>query len=45
MNVRLIVHGHHHETYAAALPDGIRVLGVGLAEVVDLDGHTVASAR
>jgi len=29
---RLIVHGHHHESYAATLPNGIRVRGLGLAE-------------
>jgi hypothetical protein len=29
---RLIVHGHHHQSYAAVLPDGIRVRGLGLAE-------------
>jgi predicted phosphodiesterase len=30
---RLIVHGHHHESYAAELPNGIRVRGLGLAEM------------
>jgi len=29
---RLIVHGHHHQSYAAVLPNGIRVRGLGLAE-------------
>jgi predicted phosphodiesterase len=29
---RLIVHGHHHESYEATLPNGIRVRGLGLAE-------------
>ena len=29
---RWIIHGHHHESYAATLPDGIRVRGLGLAE-------------
>jgi predicted phosphodiesterase len=29
---RLIVHGHHHRSYAATLPNGIRVRGLGLAE-------------
>ena len=29
---RLIVHGHHHESYAATLPNGIAVRGLGLAE-------------
>jgi len=30
---RLIVHGHHHDSYAAALSNGIAVRGLGLAEV------------
>lgn len=29
---RLIVHGHHHQSYEATLPHGIRVRGLGLAE-------------
>jgi hypothetical protein len=29
---RLIVHGHHHQSYAAVLSNGIRVRGLGLAE-------------
>jgi predicted phosphodiesterase len=29
---RLIVHGHHHDSYAATLPNGIKVRGLGLAE-------------
>ena len=29
---RLIVHGHHHQSYEALLPNGIRVRGLGLAE-------------
>ena len=28
----LIVHGHHHESYTATLPNGITVRGLGLAE-------------
>ena len=32
MGVRLIVHGHHHQSYAAVLANGIRVRGLGLAE-------------
>jgi predicted phosphodiesterase len=28
----LIVHGHHHQSYEAQLPNGIRVRGLGLAE-------------
>jgi Calcineurin-like phosphoesterase len=29
---RLIVHGHHHQSYTATLPNGIAVRGLGLAE-------------
>jgi predicted phosphodiesterase len=29
---QLIVHGHHHQSYEATLPSGIRVRGLGLAE-------------
>jgi predicted phosphodiesterase len=29
---RLIVHGHHHKSYAATLANGIRVRGLGVAE-------------
>ena len=29
---KLIVHGHHHNSYAATLPNGIAVRGLGLAE-------------
>ncbi len=29
---RLIVHGHHHQSYEATLPSGIRVRGLALAE-------------
>jgi predicted phosphodiesterase len=29
---RLIVHGHHHQSYAATLANGVRVRGLGLAE-------------
>ncbi len=42
MGVSLIVHGHHHETYRAELVSGITVQGVGLAEVVTLDGEVVS---
>ena len=34
---RLIVHGHHHSSYAATLASGIRVRGLGLSEVWTLD--------
>ena len=29
---RWIVHGHHHQSYTATLPNGIRVRGLGVAE-------------
>lgn len=29
---RLIVHGHHHASYTATLPNGIKVRGLGLSE-------------
>ena len=32
LGARLIVHGHHHQSYAATLPNGIKVRGLGLAE-------------
>lgn len=34
---RLIVHGHHHQSYEAVLPNGIKVRGLGLAEPWLLD--------
>jgi hypothetical protein len=34
---RLIVHGHHHQSYEAVLLNGIRVRGLGLAEPWLLD--------
>lgn len=42
MGVRLIVHGHHHVTYGQTLPSGIRVQGVGEAQVVDIHGQLIA---
>lgn len=33
----LIVHGHHHQSYTATLPNGIAVRGLGLAEPWLLD--------
>jgi hypothetical protein len=36
-DARLIVHGHHHQSYEATLPNGIRVKGLGLAEPWVLD--------
>jgi hypothetical protein len=34
---RLIVHGHHHQSYEAILPNGIKVRGLGLSEPWLLD--------
>ncbi len=34
---RLIVHGHHHRSYAATLASGIRVRGLGLAEPWEME--------
>jgi Calcineurin-like phosphoesterase len=39
---RLIVHGHHHQSYAAILANGIRVRGLGLAEPWLLDDPATA---
>jgi hypothetical protein len=36
-NATLVVHGHHHRSYAAVLPNGIKVKGLGLAETWLLD--------
>lgn len=41
---RLIVHGHHHQSYEAVLPNGIRVRGLGLVETWLLDGVPVRLA-
>ncbi|MCE0507286.1 metallophosphoesterase [Roseivivax sp. GX 12232] len=37
MGARLIVHGHHHRSYSDVLESGIRVRGVGLARVWELE--------
>lgn len=44
MGAQMIVHGHHHETYTAMLRNGIKVLGVGLAQVVDQTGKLISEA-
>jgi hypothetical protein len=33
----LVVHGHHHTSYAAVLPNGIKIKGMGLADAWLLD--------
>jgi predicted phosphodiesterase len=42
---RLIVHGHHHQSYQAVLPNGIRVRGLGLAEPWLLNLQTEPAER
>lgn len=42
---RLIVHGHHHVSYAASLPNGTRVRGLGPAEAWLLDWPGPAAPR
>lgn len=32
----LVVHGHHHDSYDRVMPNGIRVIGLGLSEVHEL---------
>jgi len=32
LGAKLVIHGHHHESYDARLPNGIRVIGLGKAE-------------
>lgn len=34
LGARLVVHGHHHESYEARLPSGIRVVGLSKGEVL-----------
>ena len=36
---RLVVHGHHHRSYAAVLDNGVGVRGLGMAEVWVLPRH------
>lgn len=40
---RLIVHGHHHQSYETVLPNGVRVRGLGLAETWLLDAEGLAA--
>jgi hypothetical protein len=42
---RLIVHGHHHASYGAVLPNGIGVRGLGLAELWPLDNPGVFGSQ
>lgn len=37
MGARLIIHGHQHEPYLDELPGGIRVIGMGKADMLKID--------
>lgn len=41
LGVRLVVHGHHHESYEAKLPSGIRVVGLAKGEILRLSPETL----
>lgn len=43
MGVKTIIHGHHHESYEATLPCGIKVIGLDKAEVVTLSASALAA--
>jgi len=44
MGVGKIFHGHHHRYYVDGIEQGIRVIGVGLSECVDLSGQKLGSS-
>ncbi|MHA7833238.1 MAG: hypothetical protein ACX94A_02025 [Algiphilus sp.] len=39
MGAHTVVHGHHHTDYVAEIAGGIRVIGVGLRSVANLNGE------
>ena len=39
MGASLIVHGHHHVSYRAVAPDGLRAMGVAAAWGATIDGE------
>lgn len=41
MGARLIVHGHHHVTYRAISPEGLRAMGVAAGWGIAADGRTL----
>lgn len=41
MGAHTIVHGHHHRDYVAVTADGVRVIGVGLRGLADVQGNVV----
>jgi len=43
MGAKTIIHGHHHESYEATLPCGIKVIGLDKAEVVTLPASALAA--
>jgi predicted phosphodiesterase len=45
MGAHTIVHGHHHVDYVAEIEGGVRVIGVGLRSVADMDGRVLVSTQ
>lgn len=43
LGARTIIHGHHHESYEANLPCGIKVIGLNKAEVVTLPASELSA--
>ncbi len=39
MSVRRVIHGHHHESYQAAVKQGIHVQGVARCGIIDQNGR------
>jgi hypothetical protein len=39
---KLIVHGHHHESYESVLPNGARVIGLAKADVLRFRSQDLA---
>lgn len=37
IGAKAVIHGHHHKAYEAELPSGIRVIGMGKADILELD--------
>lgn len=42
LRVKLVIHGHHHQSYRATLPNGIRVVGLNKAEPLVLNQGDLA---
>lgn len=45
LDVKLIVHGHHHQQYTATLDSGVAVAGLGLAQLAWLDVDAFCAAN